>query len=342
MRKKVYIAYTGGTIGMTPSEEGYAPAPGYLKKQMETMLELKNGLMPEFTIKEYNPLLDSANMTPEEWVAIAQDIADHYHEYDGFVVLHGTDTMAYTASALSFMLEGLNKPVIFTGSQIPICEVRNDARDNLITAILIAGNYNIPEVCLYFGDRLFRGNRTVKINADQLDAFDSPNFPPLGTVGVDIKINCNLLHTTKKTDISIHQFTDHSIGTLRIFPGISAQVVENFLQPPLEGIVLETYGVGNIPDSNKELIAVLEKACRQGLVIVACTQSLRGTVDLGAYKAGSALEKAGVISGFDMTTEGALTKMYYLFSRGYSVEEIKKMMQINICGELTTSIGDMC
>lgn len=339
MRKKVYIAYTGGTIGMTPSEEGYAPQPGYLKEQMEKMLELKSGLMPQYFVNEYNPLLDSSNMTPQEWVAIAQDIADHYHEYDGFVVLHGTDTMAYTASALSFMLEGLQKPVIFTGSQIPICEIRNDARDNLITAILIAGNFAIPEVCLYFGDRLFRGNRTVKVNADRLDAFDSPNFPPLGTVGVDIKINNSLINNVSEKAITVHKFSNnHSISALRLFPGISARVVENILHPPLKGLVLETYGLGNIPDQNQELINVLKKACDQGIVIVACTQSLRGTVDLGAYKAGSVLERVGVISGFDMTTEAALTKMYYLFSRGYSVEEVRRLMQVNIRGELTRPI----
>lgn len=291
--------------------------------------------MPEYTINEYNPLLDSANMTPDKWVTIAQDIADNYDKYDGFVVLHGTDTMAYTASALSFMLEGLNKPVIITGSQIPICEIRNDARGNLITAILIAANFNIPEVCLFFGDKLFRGNRTVKVSADQLDAFDSPNFPPLGTVGVDIKINYDLLHPAKKRQISIHRFTDHSIATLRIFPGIRAQIVENILQPPLEGLVLETFGVGNIPDHDTELVDVLQRACDRGIVIVACTQSLRGTVVLKTYKAGSVLKKAGVISGFDMTTEAALTKMYYLFSQGYSIEEIRKLMQVNICGELS-------
>lgn len=338
MRKRVYIAYTGGTIGMTPSAEGYAPAPGYLQKQMENMLELKSGLMPQYTINEYDPLLDSSNMTPHDWVAIARDIARNYHDYDGFVVLHGTDTMAYAASALSFMLEGLQKPVIFTGSQIPICEIRNDARDNLITAILIAGNYNIPEVCLYFGDRLFRGNRTVKVNADGLDAFDSPNFPPLGTVGIDIKINTGLINKVPQKEFAVHNFGDHSISALRLFPGISAQVVENILHPPLKGLVLETYGLGNIPDQNKELINALKRACEQGVVIVACTQSLRGTVDLGAYKAGSVLERIGVISGYDMTTEAALAKMYYLFSRGYSIEEIRRLMQENIRGELTKPV----
>src|SRR5205085_12569490 len=165
------------------------PQPGYLQKQMAPMPELRNPSMPAFTIHEYSPLLDSSNMTPREWVKIARDIAGVYGRYDGFVVLHGTDTMAYTASALPFMLSGLAKPVIVTGSQIPLCEVRNDARENLITSLLIASSYDVPEVCLYFGGKLLRGCRAVKVSADGFAAFDSPNFPPLGLVGIDIEIN---------------------------------------------------------------------------------------------------------------------------------------------------------
>jgi len=335
MKKRVYIAYTGGTIGMTNTPEGYAPAPGYLEKQMEAILELKSDIMPDYEIHEYNPLLDSSNMTPDKWVAIAADIRENYDKYDGFVVLHGTDTMAYTASALSFMLEGLEKPVIITGSQIPLCEIRNDARKNLITAIMIAGNYKIPEVCLYFGDKLLRGCRSVKVNADQLDAFASPNFPPLGTAGVDIRVNWDLALPRKNNSIQVNEFGEHSIATLRLFPGITAKVVENILQPPLKGLVLETYGVGNGPDQNKKLIKVLKNATERGIVIIACTQCLQGTVNLGEYAAGSVLAKAGVISGYDMTTEAALAKMFYLFSQGLSVADVKKKMQINICGELT-------
>ena len=193
MRKRVYIAYTGGTIGMKRTRDGYVPASGFLQQQMEAMPELKHPSMPRFDVHEYAPLLDSSNMTPREWVAIARDIGDHYDEYDGFVVLHGTDTMAYTTSALPFMLHGLGKPVIVTGSQIPLCEVRNDARENLITSLLIAANYDIPEVCLYFGGKLLRGCRAVKVSADGFAAFDSPNVPPLGTVGIDIEINWDLV-----------------------------------------------------------------------------------------------------------------------------------------------------
>ncbi len=334
MKKRVYIAYTGGTIGMTPTPDGYIPAPGYLKKQMETMYELRSEIMPEYDIHEYDPLLDSSNMTPDKWITIAKDIVNNYDKYDGFVVLHGTDTMAYTASALSFMLEGLDKPVVLTGSQIPLWEVRNDARENLITAIMIAGNYNIPEVCLYFGDKLLRGCRSVKVDADQLNAFASPNFPPLGTVGVDIRVNWELILPQKSKTIKVNKFGDHSIATLRLFPGISAEVVDNILQPPLKGLVLGTYGVGNGPDQDKKLMDVLKKATDSGIVIVACTQCLQGGVKLGGYAAGSALAKAGVISGYDMTTEAALAKLYYLFSQGLSQDDVKKMMQTNICGEL--------
>ncbi|MCU1348290.1 MAG: ansA, partial [Acidobacteria bacterium] len=184
MKKRVYVAYTGGTIGMERTAGGYVPRPGYLQKQMAAMPELRHASMPKFTIHEYAPLLDSSNMTPREWVKIAHDIARHYDDYDGFVVLHGTDTMAYTSSALPFMLHGLRKPVIISGSQIPLCEVRNDARENLITSLLIAATYDIPEVCLYFGGKLLRGCRAVKVSADGFAAFDSPNHPPLGTVGI--------------------------------------------------------------------------------------------------------------------------------------------------------------
>src|SRR5437868_8593394 len=174
---------------MRHTRAGYRPQPGYLQSQMAAMPELGNPSMPSFTIHEYKPLLDSSNMTPREWVAIARDIAANYRRFDGFVVLHGTDTMAYTASALPFMLRGLGKPVIITGSQIPLCEVRNDARENLITSLLISADYDIPEVCLYFGGRLLRGCRAVKVSASGFAAFDSPNFPPLGLVGIDIEIN---------------------------------------------------------------------------------------------------------------------------------------------------------
>src|SRR2546428_5371306 len=248
MRKRVYIAYTGGTIGMKRTRAGYSPEPGYLQRQMAAMPELRTSSIPAFTINEYTPLLDSSNMTPREWVKIARDIAANYRRYDGFVVLHGTDTMAYTASALPFMLSGLGKPVIITGSQIPLCEVRNDARENLITSLLIAANDAIPEVCLYFGGRLLRGCRAVKVSADGFAAFDSPNLPPLGTVGTDIEINWPLVRKGGRR-LRVEEFTSRAVvSALRLFPGISPDLVRNVLRPPLQGLVLETDGVGHGPD----------------------------------------------------------------------------------------------
>ncbi len=335
MQKRVYIAYTGGTIGMARTQEGYVPVPGYLQRQMQLLWELNTELMPKYDIYEYSPLLDSSNMTPDNWVYIAADIAKNYDKYDGFIVLHGTDTMSYTASALAFLLQGNDKPIILTGSQIPLCEIRNDARENLITAMMIAGNYKIPEVCLYFGGKLLRGCRSVKVSADRLDAFCSPNYPALATAGSEIRINWNLVLPRKKTSIHINYLGSCPIGALRLFPGISAEVVKNVLHPPLKGLVLETYGVGNGPSKDQNLLQVLKDAADKGVVIVACTQCLQGTVNLQGYEAGSALAKVGVISGWDMTVEAALTKLFFLFAKGLSPDEVKEKMKTDLCGELT-------
>jgi L-asparaginase len=336
MRKRVYIAYTGGTIGMQKLTAGYIPVPGYLQKLMSKLVELKSDAMPAYDIREYVPLLDSSNMAPADWLIIANDIADNYDRYDGFVILHGTDTMAYTASALPFMLQDLQKPVVLTGAQIPLCEVRNDARDNLITAMLIAADFMIPEVCLCFGSKLLRGNRATKVNADGFDAFDSPNFPALGAVGIEIKINWNLVMPPSKNDrpLAVKPVSESRAAVLRLFPGISADVVRNVLNPPIKGLVLQTYGIGNGPE-DPGLISALKAATDRRVVIVNCTQCLKGTVNMEDYATGSALAKAGVISGYDMTVEAALAKMTYLFSRNLPPETVREKMQIDLCGELS-------
>ncbi|HQE92093.1 MAG TPA: asparaginase [Anaerolineae bacterium] len=336
MRKRVYIVYTGGTIGMQPTADGYAPAPGYLAVQLAAMPELRDAAMPAYDIHEYDPLLDSANMTPDDWLKIAQDIAAHYDAYDGFIVLHGTDTMAYTASALPFMLQGLGKPVILTGSQLPLCEVRNDARENLITVMLIAANYAIPEVCLYFGNKLLRGCRAVKVNAVDFEAFDSPNYPPLGTVGIHIDINwAHILPPPAGVPLIVQALQAGQVGTLRLFPGIATDIITYSLRAPVKGLILETYGIGNGPTDNRAFMAALEDAVARGVVIVDCTQCLKGTVDLESYTTGSALAKVGVLSGFDMTVEAALAKLFYLFGQEKDVAVIRQQMQMNLRGELT-------
>ncbi len=340
MQKRVYLIHTGGTLGMQRSPYGYTTVPGHLEQLLAGLLELNHADMPAYTLREYDPLLDSSNLFPEDWFKIAGDIAEHYDEYDGFVILHGTDTMAYTASALAFMLEGLGKPVILTGAQIPLGELRSDGRANLITALLLAANYPLPEVCLYFGGVLLRGCRAVKVDAEGFEAFSSPNFPPLGEVGADIEISWQLVRERPLADtqLVIQPLGTPYVGALRLFPGITAEVLENILRPPLKGLVLEVYGVGNAPERDADLLQVLGEAVGRGAVIVASTQCLRGTVHLGDYSTGTAIARVGVISGRDMTSEAILTKLFYLFSRGYQSSDVKRLMLQDLRGELTPDV----
>lgn len=336
MKKRIYIAYTGGTIGMMKTADGYAPMHGYLGELLATLPELQAPSMPDYTIHEYETLLDSANMNPSHWVRIAQDIHSHYDDYDGFVILHGTDTMAYSASALAFMLEDLSKPVIFTGSQIPLVEVRNDARENIITALLIAAHHPIPEVCLYFGGKLLRGCRAVKVHSTGLQAFDSPNFPSLGIAGVEVVIDERLVRpAAPHSHMKVQAVEPQIVAALRLFPGLSASLMGKILEPPLRGLVLETYGVGNGPGDDRALMDALREATARGVVIVNCTQCLHGQVNQRGYETGTALAKAGVISGGDMTTEAALAKLYYLFSAGFAPSEVSVRMRQNLRGELS-------
>ncbi len=322
---------------MVKTKHGYAPQRGYIKRALEEINELKAEGMPDYHLIDYDPLLDSSNISVNEWIKIAQDIEERYHDYDGFVILHGTDTMAYTASALSFMLEGINKPIILTGSQIPLCEVRNDGRDNIITAMMIAGNYQIPEVCLYFRNRLLRGNRATKISADELIAFDSPNYPPLAEAGVRINIYENNIRSGADA-FRVTKFQKQQIAVLKVFPGIQFEVFENIMSPNLKGIVIEAFGAGNIPESGGILERILEKAIENEIVIVVCTQCLKGTAMIGQYESSHKFVQAGAVSGYDMTVEAAVTKLYYLFSLNYDLETIKQLMETDLRGELTRKI----
>ncbi|WP_380177905.1 asparaginase [Kalamiella sp. sgz302252] len=333
-KKSIYVAYTGGTIGMQRSEHGYVPVSGHLQEQLAAMPEFHRAEMPDFTIHEYQPLIDSSDMTPQDWQTIADDIQANYDNYDGFVILHGTDTMAFTASALSFMLENLSKPVIVTGSQIPLAELRSDGQQNLLNALFVAANYPINEVALFFNNQLYRGNRTTKAHADGFNAFASPNLAPLLEAGIHIRRLNTPPAPNGQGELVVRSITPQPVGVVTIYPGISADVVSNFLLQPVKALILRSYGVGNAPQ-NPAFLKELKAASDRGIVVVNLTQCMSGKVNMGGYATGNALALAGVVSGYDMTVEATLTKLHFLLSQNLSSDEVRQKMQVNLRGELT-------
>ncbi len=293
------------------------------------------------TAKTFDPVMDSSNVDPEFWVRLASMIGEHYAAYDGFVILHGTDTMAYSASALSFMLENLHKPVIFTGSQLPVGQLRTDGKENLITAVEIASARHgdepmVPEVCIYFENTLFRGNRTRKHNAEQFHAFRSDNYPPLAEAGIRIRYHYGNIHyPSQPRELKVHLKLDTRVGILKVFPGISTGVLDAVLGiPGLRALVLETYGAGNAP-SGDWFTGRLEQAVENGLIILNVTQCQAGRVDMGRYETGIPLARAGVVSGADITTEAALAKLMFLLGQDITNEEIKIHLNKSLLVEIT-------
>jgi L-asparaginase len=293
------------------------------------------------TTYTYCPTLDSANVNPHVWKDLALLIQENYNRFDGFIVLHGTDTMAYSASALSFMLENLNKPVIFTGSQLPIGSLRTDAKENMVTTIEIAASWNndqpiIQEVAVFFQNKLFRGNRITKHNAEEFKAFQSYNYPVLAETGVHIRFNFPAIHIHNAVEtLKIHTNLDHNVAVLKIFPGISRKIVHAILNiENIKGVVLETYGSGNAPN-DEWFLKEISDACNKGVIILNVTQCAEGTVEMSIYQTGKSLLEAGVISGYDITTEAAITKLMFLLGKYASKEDVVNELNNSIRGEIT-------
>jgi L-asparaginase len=337
----VMLIYTGGTIGMVIDPNTGSLVPVDFERISDQVPELKKF---GYNIRSvsFDPVSDSSNIDPEIWVKMARAIEDHYNEYDGFVILHGTDTMSYSASALSFMLENLSKPVIFTGSQLPIGVLRTDGKENLITAIEIAASQNdgiasVPEVCIYFDNKLMRGNRTTKTSAEHFDAFSSPNYPPLAEVGLHIKYNFNHIASPElDRKLVVHRNLDNNIAVLKLFPGLSRNFVKSVINSPgLKSLIIETFGSGNAP-TYKWFIEELKGFISGGGIILNITQCHGGSVEMGLYETSREMLKAGVIGGGDITSEAAVTKMMHLLGRFEDRKLIKSLIDKPLSGEMTT------
>ena len=342
MEASVLIIYTGGTIGMKED-----PADGTLKpfdfSQIKAEVPELNKFRVRIDAHTFHPLIDSSDVEPSLWVTLAEIIRDRYEEYDGFVILHGTDTMAYSASVLSFMLEGLTKPVIFTGSQLPIGVPRTDGKENLISAVEIAaakdekGHARVPEVAICFDSRLLRGNRSTKYSAEAFNAFASPNCPPIAEAGIQIRYNTELIRKPVYWDAQLRVQThlDTRVSILKIHPGITPGVARHFLcAPEIRACIIETYGSGNAL-SKEWFLDIIREADASGKILLNVTQCKSGTVNMDLYATGASLKHAGVISGGDITTEAALGKLFCLMGRSDNNAWVKTMLEKDLCGEIT-------
>ena len=338
-KSAVLLIYTGGTIGM--KESGHGLVPFDFSQILSEVPELQ-----KFTFKidswTFDPLIDSSDVEPGMWAELATLIRDKYDAYDGFVVLHGTDTMAYSASALSFMLDGLSKPVIFTGSQLPIGSLRTDGKENLVSAIEVAaakddlGKAMVPEVAIYFNSKLIRGNRATKVNATAFNAFRSPNLPPLAEAGISIRYNTGIIrYPATSVPLGIHTNLDTRVAILKVHPGITEQVARNvLLGSGIRAVIIETYGSGNAI-SKPWFTDIIRESSASGKILLNITQCLAGDVDMNLYATGKALKEAGVVSGGDLTTEGGLAKLFYLMGEYADNEKVKSLLEKNLKGEIS-------
>ncbi len=337
----ILIIYTGGTIGMIQDETTKSLVPFDFDHLIDNVPKVKK-LDYSIDHLQFDPPIDSSDMNPSHWAEMARAIEENYDNYDGFVILHGTDTMAYTASALSFMLENLHKPVIITGSQLPIGEVRTDGEENLITALQVAaakdlkGEPMVQEVAILFENYLWRGNRSTKASADNFNAFKSYNYPELARIGLGIHFNEKALYRMPgKLPLKVHYNMDCNVVFLTLFPGIKASTIKHVLSTPdINAVVLKTYGAGNA-SGDAQVLEALREAIQGGLLVVNVTQCVNGWVQSGLYQTGNNLSRVGVVSGYDITSEAAITKLMYLFGQGLSVASVKKYLECSLCGEVS-------
>ncbi len=338
-KPNILLVYTGGTIGMIKDYETGALKAFDFDQLLQNIPELRL-LDCNISTSSFNDPIDSSNMNPDYWNELCDIIVSNYDDYQGFVVLHGSDTMSYTASAVSFMLENLDKPVVFTGSQLPIGDLRTDAKENLITAIQIAGlcKRNKPvvqEVCLYFEYKLYRANRTTKVSAEHFEAFDSPNYPPLVTSGVHLSVNEELLLKSNRKSLKVHKNLVTEVLLLKMYPGIPKSVVLAMLNiEGLKGVIMETYGSGNTT-TESWFVEALKMTIKKGIPVVNVTQSIAGGVEMGNYETSVALKRIGVISGGNITSEAAITKMMYLLGQQLGPKVFKSVYETPLRGELT-------
>src|SRR6201996_3029509 len=337
---QILIIYTGGTIGMMSDPATKVLKPINFEQIMDNVPELDR-LNCKIKVHSFDKIIDSSNMNPVIWSELAGLIEANYDTVDGFVILHGSDTMSFTASMLSFMLENLAKPIIFTGSQLPISAIRTDAKENLMTAIEIANakkndRARVPEVAIYFDYKLFRGNRSFKYNSSKFEAFRSPNYPVLAESGVHLRFSVNDIRQPGESPMIVHKNLVSDVAVLKLYPGISARVVANILFSDVRGIVMETFGAGNTT-TDQWFIDLLEKAINSGKVILDISQCKVGTVELGRYETSKQLKDIGVANGYDMTFEAAVTKLMYLLGQTDDLSEVKRLLETDLRGELTVS-----